>query len=111
MNEHEETLLRAMLAQSDESLKEARLLLELANKENQELRARMVDEARLRSMRDEVDDTINALNGFIERQEELKKQAEAGYRLAFWLDQRPNVYLGAIGRSMVKEVLLAKVKP
>ena len=37
--------------------------------------------------------------------EALKAKADAGYRLAFWLQQRPNIYLGAIGRSMVKEVL------
>ena len=37
--------------------------------------------------------------------EALKAKADAGYRLAFWLNQRPNIYLGAIGRSMVKEVL------
>ena len=57
--------------ETDNSLKEARLLLDLATKENKELKAR----------------------------------ADAGYRLAFWLNERPTIYLGAIGRAMVKEVL------
>jgi hypothetical protein len=35
----------------------------------------------------------------------LEQRAHTGYALAFWLDQRPNIYLGVIGRDMVRETL------
>jgi hypothetical protein len=35
----------------------------------------------------------------------LESQAEAGYTLALWLKERPQIYLGAIGSSLVKDIL------
>jgi hypothetical protein len=40
-----------------------------------------------------------------QRVAKLEAKAEAGYHLALWLDARPNIYLGAIGRSMIKDIL------
>ena len=36
---------------------------------------------------------------------ELEVEAYAGYTLALWLKERPQIYLGAIGRSLVKDIL------
>jgi hypothetical protein len=40
-----------------------------------------------------------------QRVAELEAKVEAGYYLARWLNARPRIYLGAVGRSMVKDVL------
>ena len=42
-----------------------------------------------------------------QRVEKLEAQAEAGYTLALWLKERPQIYLGAIGRSLMMDVLEA----